>query len=128
MQNNVFVKYFLTVAASTKDCCLTVTENRPAFHEIEETPAEDWDYIQNLNRRKTTEQTDKREFITKIKALEQDRVRSTETTDTLQLDVLSEEEKQTKSSSSEINDPYTNNNEYFCLKKEPVQYFCIKQP
>ncbi|KAK9979067.1 hypothetical protein ABG768_012513, partial [Culter alburnus] len=64
-------------------------------------PTEEWvqEYILNLNRRKTT-------------------------TDTLQMDGLSEEEKQT----SEINDPYTNNNEYFCLKKEPVQYFCIKQP
>ncbi|XP_048019854.1 uncharacterized protein LOC125251027 [Megalobrama amblycephala] len=112
----------LEVAASTEDCCLTVRENRAAIHETEETPAEDWDYIQNLNRR-TPEQTDKREFIiTKIKALE-DRVRSAETTDTLQLDGLSEEEKQT----SEINDPYSNN-EYFCLKNEPVQYFCIKQP
>ncbi|ROJ35247.1 hypothetical protein DPX16_2761 [Anabarilius grahami] len=116
-----FKELELDVAASTEDCCLTVTENRAAIHEIEETPAEDWDYIQNLNRR-TTEQTDKREFIRKTKALELDRRRSTETTDTLQLDGLSEE-----SSLSERNDPYTNN-EYFCVKKEPVQYFCIKQP
>ncbi|XP_048019222.1 C-C motif chemokine 3-like [Megalobrama amblycephala] len=76
--------------STAKDCCSTVMKNKPAFHEIvdyrvQETPlcsvaavlfitvennticsspTEEWvqDYIQDLSRRKTPEQTDKREF------------------------------------------------------------------
>ncbi|XP_067220020.1 uncharacterized protein [Chanodichthys erythropterus] len=100
----------LKATSTAKDCCSTVTKNKPAFHEIvdyrvQETPlcsvtavlfitaennticsspTEEWvqDYIQNLNRRKTHEQTDKREFA--------------------------------------INN--------FCDLKEQVENFCIKQP
>ncbi|XP_043112327.1 uncharacterized protein LOC122357116 isoform X2 [Puntigrus tetrazona] len=101
--------------STTKDCCLTVTKNKPAFHEIVDyriqemplcslravlfitvenktlcsSPVEDWvqDYIQNLNkRRKTTEFTTKR-----------------------------------------IKDQYKNTNNHFCLKKEEVKHFCVTQ-
>lgn len=99
-------------------------------------PVEDWvqDYIHILNRRITTEKTDRKQFaITKIKPLEPDQSRSIETTETFQLDGLSKVEKKkvellVTSVSFEIHDGYKSINNYFCLKKEQAKYFCIKQP
>ncbi|XP_051556126.1 uncharacterized protein LOC127442277 isoform X2 [Myxocyprinus asiaticus] len=153
MTETMFRTPRLDVVTSAKACCLTVTKNKPVFHEIvdytvQETslcsiravvfitmeskticssPKENWvqDYIQNLNRRrKTTETTDNdKEFI--ITRTKPIEQNPRHSTETT-------ETATAMSLSSMMNDPFHNTNNLFCVKKEPAKYpssyFCIKQP